>query len=137
MTHEYTFTFTDSHGKIVVSTLNITDELLLGIGFGVYVFNKERGLEEDAESIQINKNLILVEEMKHDALMPDGWSPTDNPEDEPQKYILKYGDVYATFGSADFIQGAHTAFTWLNAPDLYKFTSEIYDTQTEQQIIVN
>lgn len=136
--HPYTFTFTDRTNNEVTITHTISDEMLLGIGFGVYIFNKERGLDKYAESIKCSGNVVLVEEMFHDALMPG--SLEECPECS-KKYVTKYGDgsetIYPTFGSTDFIQGAHTAFNWLNAPGLYKFTREIYDTDTEQRILVN
>jgi hypothetical protein len=144
ITHSYTFTFINPSGEIITTTHNISDETFLGIGFGVFIFNKTRNLIEDNESIKVDGNVNLVHEMRHDALMPEGWEPEDYDEDIPEKYIIRTNlgnsspdDLYATFKSPDFIQGVHTAFNWLNAPDLYVYTREIYDTETKQRIIVD
>lgn len=134
----YTFTFTNQHGTEVVVTHDISDEMLLGMGFGVYIFNKERGLDKYAESVKCSGNVVLVEEMIHDALMPGS---LEEYEETAKRYVIQYGEgdqtIYPTFSGTDFIQGAHTAFNWLNAPELYKFTKEIYDTDIKQRVQVN
>lgn len=132
--NDYTFTFVNKNGETIVSTQKITDDFLLGVGFGVYVYNMEHSLEEAADSIRVDGNINLVREFFHDGTLPEDWTPG---AEEPKRYVLKYRNVIADFESPDFIQGAHTAFLWLDAPDLKKFTKEIYDDELKTNVIVS
>jgi len=83
--HSYTFTFHTSKRENVTVTHIVSDDLLLGIGFGVYIYNNQKGLPESEESIHVSGNINLVDEFIHNAIMPyspinennltlEGWS---------------------------------------------------------------
>lgn len=143
-THEYTFSFLDKHyGEITVS-YSVSDELLLGIGFGVYIFNLENNLDARHESIRESgdSNLNLVDEVSHDLFLPentDGYDleTYDEVDEVDKRYIIQYRDIYVNFDTPDFIQGINTAFLWLNAPELNKFTKIIHDMTLKTKVNVN
>ena len=137
MTNEYTFSFINNDKRVRVIHA-ITDEHLLGMGFGVFIYNREKHLKDDEESIVVDGGVNLVHEFQHDSLMYDGWT-IDNNEDEPHdaRYILKYQDTYASFNTAEFIQGINTVFLWLDSPQMLKFTKEVYDVGLRSKITVN
>lgn len=60
-----------------MSTHKNTDDFLLGVGVGIYVYNVEHSLEEYAESIRVDGNINLVTEFMHDGTLPEGWTPGD------------------------------------------------------------
>ena len=71
--------------------------------------------------------------------MPEGWTLEDwlvgEVDEEPERYVLNYQDVYVNFNSPDFIQGVHTAFLWLDfVPEL---PYNIYDTLNKTWLTVN
>lgn len=138
----YTFSYRNGKGENITTTQSISDELLLGIGFGVYIYNDQNSLDELTESIHVDGNINLVIQTKNDNFMPSGWNLDKwildpiNQKSPQYRYIIKYKNIYANFDTSDFIQGIHTAFNWLESSKLHEFTKEIYDIQLKSKIIV-
>lgn len=144
LAHPYTFSFQTAKGEKISVTHNITDEILLGIGFGVYIYNDQKHLPQRHESIHVDGNVNLVEEFMIESIMPDGWTldewlkSTDEDEvEEPLHYVIKYSEIYINFNTRNFMQGVYTAFQWLEVPEMKELTKKVYDTESNIYLTVN
>lgn len=135
--NNYTFIF-DTNNKF---THRISDEFLLGIGFGVIVYNYQNNFLEDAEHFTLEENINPVTEANHDAKVFEGWNIEDFERGEfdevLKRYVVPWENEYFEFDDISFLQGTFTVFEWLKQPELKSLITLVYDTHTHTYVSVD
>lgn len=139
----YTFTITDINGQIITVTDTINADIYLGLGFGIYIYNIEKGLPFNTQNIKVDNNSNLVDDVKHECFLPDDFNLELSIKDSHQiqglndityRYLICYNNIYCEFQDQDFIKGIYKALMWLKAEEYLNFSHYIYDTHVNSRV---